>query len=129
MVKLEHHWDVLGCAWASSFQRINLVVEKHLSQTKRLCSRGSASFTEVVFCNKKLRQHDAMASLKLILLCISLYCLKMFEGFYFDALSRTRFKPGSAFAALRHDGTLVTWGDPTAGGESTGVQDLLSKVL
>ncbi len=35
----------------------------------------------------------------------------------------------SAFAALRQDGTVVTWGDPSAGGDSSEVQDDLRDVV
>ena len=34
-----------------------------------------------------------------------------------------------AFAAVRSDGTVVTWGTPHAGGDSSSVQDQLHDVL
>ena len=33
-----------------------------------------------------------------------------------------------AFAAILADGSVVTWGDPTAGGDSTALKDQLRKV-
>ena len=36
---------------------------------------------------------------------------------------------GGAFAAIRADGSAISWGDPSCGGDSLAVQDQLRNVL
>jgi len=45
----------------------------------------------------------------------------------YDVRSVTAAAQG-AFAALRHDGSVVTWGDPSCGGDSSAVQAKLKGV-
>ncbi|MFN9659949.1 MAG: Calx-beta domain-containing protein [Cyanobacteriota bacterium] len=44
----------------------------------------------------------------------------------FPGHTRGEFRNDAAFAALRGDGSVVTWGEPSRGGDSSGVAQLLS---